>query len=192
VRWAERTREHVCEHATDDRLRVECACGRMAAFVEANRPRVIAFLRRQTRDRATADDLCQDCFLIVLARLRQGTLADPSRVRAFLWGTVRRVLYAHRRETCRSLPSLGGMDSMLPSGTSMAPDADNVDLRRVLVSALHRLSEPRDRDLLVRRYLLEQEPAAIQRDLGLTPGTFKVALHRARLRMRTVLKEYGV
>jgi DNA-directed RNA polymerase specialized sigma24 family protein len=81
------------------------------------------------------------------------------------------------------------MDSMAPPGTSMAPDADDVDL---LVNALHHWSEPRNRDLLVRRYLLEQEPAAIQRDLGLTPGAFKVALHRARLRMRTVLKEYGV
>ena len=57
---------------------------------------------------------------------------------------------------------------------------------------LQELNSPRDREILVRFYLQEEEKDAICRDLGLEAEQFDKVLHRARARLRDLLESQGL
>ena len=63
--------------------------------------------------------------------------------------------------------------------------------RRTRVRAAVAELEDRDRELIERRYLNEEECAEIARDLGMKLNAFYVALHRALGRLGSVLEESG-
>lgn len=60
-----------------------------------------ALLRGFTADRSLLDDLQQDVFLVLLRRLRSGTLSDPSAIDAFAFGTAAYLIRNRRRRDSR-------------------------------------------------------------------------------------------
>jgi len=57
---------------------------------------------------------------------------------------------------------------------------------------LQDLPSRRDREILVRFYLQEEEKEAICRDLALAPDQFDKVLHRARARLKELLEGSGL
>jgi DNA-directed RNA polymerase specialized sigma24 family protein len=57
---------------------------------------------------------------------------------------------------------------------------------------LQELHSPRDREILVRFYLKEEEKEAICRDLALDADQFDKVLHRARGRLKELLEAQGL
>jgi RNA polymerase sigma-70 factor, ECF subfamily len=57
---------------------------------------------------------------------------------------------------------------------------------------IREMSSPRDRAILVRFYLDEDEKETICRDMGLSPLQFDKILHRARGRLRKLLEAGGL
>jgi RNA polymerase sigma-70 factor (ECF subfamily) len=57
---------------------------------------------------------------------------------------------------------------------------------------LKELKSSRDRSLLVRYYLQDEDKASICRDLGLSDSTFNVVLFRARERFLELLQKRGI
>ena len=62
---------------------------------------------------------------------------------------------------------------------------------RTFVPVVESLPTPRDREIVRRFYLDEEEKEAICRDLGLSPLHFDKVIFRARQRMRKLLEERG-
>jgi RNA polymerase sigma-70 factor, ECF subfamily len=67
------------------------------------------------------------------------------------------------------------------------PRLMNVERREMIEKALYRLS-PRHRELLRRRYYLEQSHAEIAQVLGMTVTNVGVSLSRAKLRLKKILE----
>ena len=67
------------------------------------------------------------------------------------------------------------------------PRLMNVERREMIEQALSRLS-PRHRELLRRRYYLEQSHAEIAQMLGMTVTNVGVSLSRAKLRLKKILE----
>lgn len=61
--------------------------------------------------------------------------------------------------------------------------------RDLLLEVLDQLSIPRDRELLRRFYLQDEDKEAICSDLGLSAQHFDRVLYRARQRMRDLIEE---
>jgi RNA polymerase sigma-70 factor (ECF subfamily) len=61
-------------------------------------------------------------------------------------------------------------------------------VRRVLQD----LNSPRDREILVRFYLQEEDKSSICRDLALDADQFDKVLHRARGRLKELLAAHGL
>jgi RNA polymerase sigma-70 factor (ECF subfamily) len=57
---------------------------------------------------------------------------------------------------------------------------------------LQQLPTPRDREILMRFYLQEEEKDAICRDLRLEADQFDKVLHRARARLKELLEAQGL
>jgi RNA polymerase sigma-70 factor (ECF subfamily) len=133
-----------------------------------------------------AEDLAQD--ILETAYIHLDTV-DPGRRHAWLMTVTRNKLVDRARRS-------GRVDSVaeVPEAADPGLGPDEIALqsadRRVLLEAISRLPE-RDRQLLEVRYLEERSVIETANELGMTVGATKVALHRARERLRATLQATG-
>lgn len=170
------------DHAAEDELVRHCS------------PGLRVILRHLTPNAALADDLHQETLAVVLRRIRARELREPEALTAFIRTTARQLLLADRRKESR-YAELGdepeqAVDQLhqkrAGSGTEPA------SLRRVIAAEesqtvrrlLGELRHPRDRELLVRVYLREEEKETVCRELAVDPELYNRILFRARQRLR--------
>ena len=146
-------------------------------------------LRREAGNGATAEDLCQETFRIVLERLRKRRLADPTQLASFIIGVGRKLLQAHRRTSSRLFVQGGLLENLEDAAQTPLEAAVRSDERRLLARAIERLPVARDRELLTRCYLLEQDKQEVCAALGLERSQLSKALSRARSRLRDLVRE---
>ena len=151
---------------------------------------VLYLLRRLGASPELAEDLHQDTFRIVLERLRHKGLADPAGLAAFLRATARNLLIAERRKTARRRTEaddeeLARTEHPAPSQLSaVLLDEEAETVRRLI----RELPSDRDRQILLRFYVAEEEKEAICTDLGLDSLHFNRVLFRARQRFKEILR----
>ena len=147
-------------------------------------------LRRMTADAGLSDDLYQETFRVVLERLRGEGVAAPERLAGFILGTGRNLFLAGWRRQGRR----GERDAVDVTEVEVA-DPGPGQLDRVLREEetrrvrrlLAELPTGRDRQILFRFYVAEEDKGAICADLGLSSLHFNRVLFRARQRLRELL-----
>jgi RNA polymerase sigma-70 factor (ECF subfamily) len=163
-----------------------------ASSLAGLRDGVLYLLRKELRDFALADDLCNETFRIVLERLQRQPLEDPSKISSYLAQTARNLVIEHRRRGTRQLTVTGHRAAMEAIG-----DAD-LDPALILQSqsraaavrkVLQEIPQVRDREVLVRVYLYDQDKDQVCRELGIGADHFKRVVHRARERFRTLIEQ---
>ncbi len=158
--------------------------GAEAELVERYGEGLRYLLRRWTRDEATAEDLYQETFRLVLEKVRGGELRRPSQLKAFLRGVAKNLSTRYYQREARWVSA----DRETPEVTDPAPSQLSgllcQEKSRLIWSLLGELSQDRDRQLLFRFYIAEEPKDQIRDDLGLTDLHFNRVLHRARHRFR--------
>jgi RNA polymerase sigma-70 factor (ECF subfamily) len=152
------------------------------AFYDRTAPRVRAYLRRLTGDRALADDLLQEACIRLLRSAREG--GSDGEHAAFLYRTATNLAYDHwrrRGRESRSLTRIGWM----PATEDPAPFGPDVER---IFGALR----PRDRALLWLAHVEGHDHAEIARLLGLRRISVRVLLFRARAEMARRLRRAGL
>lgn len=148
-------------------------------------------LRRMTGDPALSDDLHQETFRVVLERLRGEGIAEPERLAGFILRTGRNLfLGAYRKQKRR-----GERDSDDDAAHDL-PDPAPGQVTRILRQeeilkvrrVIGELGTPRDRQILFRFYVAEEEKERICSDLGLSALHFNRVLFRARQRFKELLQ----
>ncbi len=148
---------------------------------------------RCAHDSELAADLCQDTLLIVLNRLRSRSMEDPSRLAAFAAQTARQLAFDARRRfaTRNTVVDTDAVNAAIVE-SPMDDSVEKASMVSLVRQLLGELSHDRDREILKRFYLLEQEKTEICRSYGLAPGTFDQLVFRARARLRELLHMRGV
>lgn len=146
-------------------------------------------LRRSTGSSAAADDLHQETFRIVIERLRGSGLEQPERLAGFIRRTARNLFLADSRRAVRRRASafdenVAARDPS-PSPLGRVLQRERAQLVRRLVGELR---TDRDRQILYRYYLAEEDKDQICHDLGLSDVHFNRVLFRARQRFRELLE----
>lgn len=138
-------------------------------------PRVVGAVALVCGSRATAEDAVQEA----LARAwERGQRLESPRA----WVTV--VAMNLARSRLRRMLAERRARERLPSPQTAAPSADAVDVRR----ALARLPR-RQREATVLRYYLDMDVVEIASALGVSEGTAKTTLFRARQALARALGE---
>jgi RNA polymerase sigma-70 factor (ECF subfamily) len=163
-----------------------------ASSLAGLRDGVLHLLRSELRDFVLADDLCNETFRIVLERLRLQPLDDPGRISSYLAQTARNLAIAYRRKEKRqhtvtgheaTLEALGVAD--LDPAVIVQSQSRAAAVRRVL----EEIPQVRDREILVRVYLYDQDKEQVCRELGIGADHYKRVVHRARERFRTLIEQ---
>ena len=142
-------------------------------------------LDRHTGGRPEREDLYQETFRLLLEKLRAGELREPAKLPGFAAQLAKNLAIEHYRKTARrktepappeelDRPTRGGaLDDLLA--------AEHAALARRVIGEL---GTSRDRDLLLRFYIAEEDRDALCAELGLSGTQFNKVLHRARQRYK--------
>lgn len=160
--------------AADERL-----CARL-------RPGLSALIKSQRGFRDSADDLVQECLVVISQRFRSGKLADTRMQLTFAHSTAMYVLANARRSERnhqRVLETLQAQqtETLDPGIESQLVDGDRLDAVR---AAVNELANARDREVLYRYYVDNEDKHSICAGLNLDARHFDRVLHRARVRLR--------
>lgn len=151
---------------------------------------VALLLDRHTNGRPEAEDLFQDTFRIALQKLRHGELREPEKLPGFLAQLARNLAIEHYRKTARRRTEPAS--DTLPEIAASAPGQLGEILQREDAALVRRviaeLTNERDREILLRFYIAEEDKDRIAADLGLSGLQFNRVLHRARQRYRELLE----
>jgi RNA polymerase sigma factor (sigma-70 family) len=148
---------------------------------------VLGYALRRSATREDAADVVAETFTIAWRR-RAEMPVDPEETRPWLFGIARRCM----ANTTRSTERAGRLAARLAESLTSAsvPEPSEVHEGRadslVVREALDQLS-PADRELVTLIAWEGLTPAQAATALGLSAGTTRVRLHRARTRLRTAL-----
>jgi RNA polymerase sigma-70 factor (ECF subfamily) len=152
---------------------------------------IAVLLDRHTNGRPEAEDLFQETFRLVIEKLRRGELREPAKLPGFIAAIARSLAIEHYRKAARrkTEPDSDGLAAVAaatpgPLGSLLAHENAAL-VRRVIAE----LDNARDRQILLRFYIAEEDKERISADFGLSSLQFNRVLHRARQRYKELFLE---
>lgn len=136
------------------------------------------------------DDRLHDIFLTITQSIRRGDLREPERLMGYVRTVLRRHVASEIESIVQSRSNHADLDTGIrladrrPNPESSAIRRENQDLAMRVLNSLKR----RDREVLIRFYLKEQEPGDICRDLALSATQFRLIKSRAKNRFVQLAK----
>ncbi len=163
-------------------------------LVKRLQPRLrLAALRATRGNTELTQEICQDTMVIVLKRLRGKGLLDASRFAEFATQTARNLAIAQYRKSshrcCRTDSEV--IEALGDAARGQLEILSSHGLHRLIYRIIQELPTHRDRTILERYYLREEEKREICRDLHLSSLLFNRVLFRARNRFRARLETAG-
>ncbi len=156
-------------------------------------PGILLMLEQRTQDQQLAVDLYQDTFVIVIERLRGKSLNEPHKLGAFIYGTGKNLLIGDLRKKARR-KTFADTDIVSETADSNSGPFQNVNRdeeARIVRQIISSMRSKRDRTLLMRFYIDEEEKENICLELNLSSLHFNRVLFRARRRFRELLIGYN-
>jgi RNA polymerase sigma-70 factor (ECF subfamily) len=153
-------------------------------LVERYRRAVSLLLRHRCRDPERARDVFQDTFVLVIQRLRNSGLQQPELLANFIQRTAANLLIGERRRDGRQRTetAMDVIEGMVEHSPGPADLIDRAADARMVREVIAELGTSRDREILYRYYVEDEEKERICRDLELSSLHFNRVLHRARQR----------
>ena len=147
-----------------------------------HRRHVLAYCHRRA-DRAVADDLCAEVFVVVWRRLDE--VPEPPRTLPYLYGVAGRVLSNQRRSSRRRIRLDQRLRVVQPTLPGVAELSDD---DRIVAAAVRGL-RPIDREIVMLHAWEDLPHEHIAEIVGLTRAAVDQRLHRAYRRLEGVLAE---
>jgi RNA polymerase sigma-70 factor (ECF subfamily) len=150
---------------------------------------LLYLLKRRTRDPELALDLRQDAFRIAIEKLRAAELAEPERIAAYLRGIALNLVIGDARKNVRrqTTADSDAVELIADQGDGPAEEVSREQVRQAVRALLEELPVARDREILIRVYLEDEDKDSICARLGVDSAHFNRVLFRAKQRFRELL-----
>jgi RNA polymerase sigma-70 factor (ECF subfamily) len=152
---------------------------------------VFMLLRHATGDHPLAEDLHQETFRICLDKIRRGELREPEKLSGFICNVARNLVVESFRRASRFGKRVGmeAAEAVVDDKSSQFNRLLAEERAKIVRRVLDELHSFRDRELLYRFYVAEEDKARICEDLGLSSLHFNRVLYRARERFRELCRK---
>ena len=153
---------------------------------------LLFFLRRRTGDPALSDDLHQETFCLVLEKIRQGQVGQPEKLAGYIHRVASNLVIADYRKSVRwiGVPPesvlAGVADASADPHTGMTRQEEAEMVRQVIAA----MDQERDRQILYRYYLAEEDKKHILAELDLETLHFNRVLYRAKQRFAELWRTF--
>lgn len=147
-------------------------------------------LMKRTGDAFLARDCCNEALMLVLQKLRSGEIDKPESLPAFIRQTAVNISIQYFRKEKRYIGQESGRIELLAAHRDRKDqELDSQKIRGVLENALDQLAVPRDREILRRFYLRDEDKEQICTALELSAVHFDRVLYRAKKRMKELINQ---
>jgi RNA polymerase sigma-70 factor (ECF subfamily) len=166
----------------------------VAALIEQNYVGLRLLVSRRCRDPHVAADLLNEAVCTTWSKWQAGKIARPEQIAGYVLQVTMNLLRNHRRAIAER-PEKRADAAKLQELQSEGEPSDETIEREIAVqvkNVIRGMSSQRDRAILVRFYLDEEDKENICRDLWLSPLQFDKIVHRARGRLRKLLESGGL
>jgi len=153
--------------------------------------RGVQLVLRQSAADSDVEDIYQETFCLVLQKIRGGEVREPERLSGFIVSVARNLMIEHHRRSSRQQ----AREEPADAAAVYSPEPSQLDrllleerkllARRVLAA----MPSERDRTVLFRFYIADDDKERICEDLGLSSNHFNQVLFRARERYRHLLED---
>jgi RNA polymerase sigma-70 factor (ECF subfamily) len=152
-----------------------------------------AQLTRVTRNADVAADLLQDAIVTALQKLRSGEIEHRAQLDGYVYRVALNHFRNYRRKDKSTVSDSEGASTLEDTGAEARPvkSIQTEQWAGLVRRVLREMSSARDREVLVRFYLKEEERSALCHSLGLTDLQFNRVIFRARERFRELLEHAG-
>jgi RNA polymerase sigma-70 factor, ECF subfamily len=164
------------------------------SLIKQNYAGLRLLLRRRTGDPEVAADLLNEAICVTWEKWQENKIERPEEIAGYIFQVALNLL-RNRRRAMGERPGARADNAKLEA---LADDSETRDswaerqiaarVKRVIAS----MSTPRDRLILTRFYLEEQDKETICRELNLDALQFDKVLHRARGRLKSLLEAQGL
>ena len=151
-------------------------------------------IQRRVGDAEVAADILNQAACTAWEKWQSGQVRRPEEIGGYIFQVAMNLLRNRRRSIAERADRRVDPEVL----ENLPGNADGTDrwLEKKIAARVKRvlqeLNSPRDREILVRFYLREEEKDAICRDLALEADQFDKVLHRARTRLRELLEASGL
>jgi RNA polymerase sigma-70 factor, ECF subfamily len=147
-------------------------------------------IRRKVQNPDDASDLLNAALVLTLEHFDAGRISDPSHIGGYAYQVAMNLLKNHRRKHVER----SDRRAELNEETLAAPEADalETDWSQRVRKLIDELPATRDRILLKRFYLDEDQKENICKDLGISSLHFDKIIFRARQRIKTLFEARGL
>lgn len=161
-------------------------------FIRQHYAGLHALLQSRIGDANVAADMLNEAVATAITHTQQGRIAQPERLAGYVF-RVALNLYRNYAREFDNRPELraGSQDlQAIPSSGAGGEALESHVVREVRAIVLS-LPTARDREIVTRFYLDEEDKDDICRSLGISPLHFNRVIFRARQRLKVLLEERG-
>lgn len=146
-------------------------------------------LFKQTQDHSLTQDLCQDAFLIVLTKARNGEIKNTETIGAFIRSVGVNLLIEFKRKQMRQKTDASDNVEALAVNNNdiVVKDIEKTKALELVQQIIQELPNQRDRQLLRDYFLYGKSKASICQSFDLKTEHFDRVLYRARQRLKQLL-----
>lgn len=141
-----------------------------------------------------AEDLSQETFRIALEKIRDGDVREPERLSGFICSVARNLAidYMRKRRRTTAQEESDGAEQVRDSQPDQFEQLWRKEKAKLVRRTIDELRVERDREVLFRYYIGEEDKDRICADLGLTSQQFNSVVFRALKRYRELYtKQFG-
>ena len=159
------------------------------AIYDSYYPRVVHYANSMLHDRSAADDVVQETFMRVQKNL--ATVREPEKVPAWVFRVAHNLCIDHLRARASSRIETGAEPDAMCAGRdtgSIDTDLEHKQMSSCVREKIEQLPE-NHRAIILLSDIMELSQQEIADILGIQVGAVKVRLHRARTKLRAILKD---
>jgi RNA polymerase sigma-70 factor (ECF subfamily) len=163
----------------------------IAELVQAQYSGLLSLMHRKLKDRELAAEILNEGIVVTLEHARLGRLTHKEQIGGYVFRVCMNLLRNIQR-TVANRPDLRINIECLDILTRNDTDGiESEQIRRKAQQLIESLSSARDREVVKRFYLDEEDKESICEALSLTPLQFNLVLSRARQRMKLIFETQG-
>lgn len=153
---------------------------------------VSVIVRKVAQSQPAAEDISQETFRIAIEKIRHGDVRDPERLSGFICSLAKNVAIEHVRKARRLTSQEEIKAELIPDpAPNQLEEVCRKEKARIVRHLIGQLKVERDRKVLFRYYIAEEDKDRICADLGLTRPQFNNILSRALQRYKELYIKFS-
>ena len=168
--------------------------GAEAELVRRYKDGIAIIIQRIVNNQSEAEDLSQETIRVVLEKVRKREVREPEKLSGFICGVARNLAI----DSARKMRRAASQRDSSGAGLIRDPRPDQYEQlwrkegAEMVRQTIDELKGERDREVLFRYYIAEEDKGRICGDLGLTSQQFNSVIFRAlKLYKELYLKRFG-